>query len=118
MLKRSKTLTIRGGRVVDPANGVDAVADLHIAGPRILALGDAPRISRPNASLTPTDSSSAQVWSTCARACASRGCEQKATIASETRPPPPPASPRCAVRRTRCPGRHPRRGAVDQAHRR
>lgn len=33
------TLLIRGGRVIDPANGVDDVADVFIAGGRIAAIG-------------------------------------------------------------------------------
>jgi dihydroorotase len=35
-------VVIRGGRVIDPANGVDAVTDLHLADGRVLALGAAP----------------------------------------------------------------------------
>jgi dihydroorotase len=35
-------LTLQGGRVVDPANGVDRVTDLHVADGRVLALGAAP----------------------------------------------------------------------------
>ncbi len=35
-------LTVRGGRVVDPANGVDRVTDLHLAKGRVVALGELP----------------------------------------------------------------------------
>ncbi len=35
----STTLAIRGGRVIDPANGVDAIADVLIAEGRIAAVG-------------------------------------------------------------------------------
>ncbi len=35
-------LTVRGGRVVDPANGVDRVTDLHVAKGRVAALGQPP----------------------------------------------------------------------------
>ena len=35
-------LEIRNGRVVDPANGVDAPLSLHIAQGRVAAVGDAP----------------------------------------------------------------------------
>lgn len=35
-------LTLRGGRVIDPAGGVDAVLDVHIDGGRIIGLGAAP----------------------------------------------------------------------------
>lgn len=35
-------ITIEGGRIIDPANGTDEVADLHIADGCIIALGAAP----------------------------------------------------------------------------
>ena len=35
-------LTVRGGRVVDPASGIDRVADLHVAKGRVVGLGDLP----------------------------------------------------------------------------
>ncbi|MCX7901978.1 MAG: dihydroorotase [Burkholderiaceae bacterium] len=35
-------LAIRGGRVIDPASGLDAVADLYVADGRIAAIGAAP----------------------------------------------------------------------------
>lgn len=35
-------LTLRGGRVIDPASGLDGIHDLHLADGRILALGAAP----------------------------------------------------------------------------
>ncbi|MGK2940447.1 MAG: amidohydrolase family protein [Immundisolibacter sp.] len=38
----SSRLTLRGGRVLDPANGVDAQLDLHVADGRIIGLGAAP----------------------------------------------------------------------------
>ena len=37
-----ETLSIRNGRVIDPANDIDRVIDLHVARGRILALGPAP----------------------------------------------------------------------------
>ncbi len=36
------TITIRGGRLIDPANNIDALLDLHIAEGRIAAIGKAP----------------------------------------------------------------------------
>ncbi len=33
------SLAVRGGRVIDPANGLDAVADVLIADGRIAAVG-------------------------------------------------------------------------------
>ena len=35
-------ISIVGGRLIDPANHIDAPLDLHIAGERIVAVGDAP----------------------------------------------------------------------------
>ena len=35
-------LTVRGGLVVDPASGIDRVADLHVAKGRVVGLGDLP----------------------------------------------------------------------------
>ncbi len=35
-------LTVRGGRVVDPASGVDRITDLHVAKGRVVGLGEAP----------------------------------------------------------------------------
>ena len=42
MADHAPRISIRGGRVIDPANGVDAVTDLHLAGGRVFALGTAP----------------------------------------------------------------------------
>jgi dihydroorotase len=38
----SEAISIRGGQVVDPANGVERLADLHIVDGRIAAIGEAP----------------------------------------------------------------------------
>ncbi|BBL69426.1 dihydroorotase [Methylogaea oryzae] len=38
----SGRILIRGGRLIDPANGVDAVADLYLADGRVAAVGQAP----------------------------------------------------------------------------
>ena len=37
-------LSITGGRLIDPANGIDAVTDLHLADGRVLAVGAAPDV--------------------------------------------------------------------------
>jgi len=39
-------LTLRGGRVLDPASGTDALLDVHIEGGRIIGLGAAPDSAR------------------------------------------------------------------------
>ena len=36
------TLSVVGGRLIDPANAIDDHLDLHIAAGRILAVGNAP----------------------------------------------------------------------------
>ena len=41
-MMQQETLSIRNGRVIDPANGVDRVTDLHLARGKILTLGPAP----------------------------------------------------------------------------
>ena len=38
---------LRGGRVMDPANGIDAVADLAIGGGRIAAISNTPAVAEP-----------------------------------------------------------------------
>ena len=84
-MKRSKTLTIRGGRIVDPANGVDAVGDLHIASGRIAAIGDPPAEFSAERVI---DADGCIVCPGLVDLCArlrQPGLEQKATIASETR---------------------------------
>lgn len=77
-------LGIRNGRIVDPANKVDAVQDLWIADGRILAIGAAPDGFRPERTVD------AGGWVVCPGLidlCAQMrepGQEHKATIASET----------------------------------
>lgn len=78
-------LSILHGRLVDPANGIDAQCDLHIAGGRVVAIGTAP----PGFEPTRTIDARGQVVcpgfvDLCARM-REPGSEQKATIASETR---------------------------------
>ena len=33
-------ILVRGGRVIDPAQGLDTVSDIGIIGPRVAAIGD------------------------------------------------------------------------------
>ncbi len=84
MKKKKKDISILGGRVVDPANGIDRVTDLHIAGGRILALGDAPEGFEPSLTI---DATGQVVCPGLIDLCAhlrEPGTEHKATIASET----------------------------------
>ena len=78
-------ISIIGGRVIDPANSVDNVCNLHIAGGKILALGETP------AGFTATQTIDASdkvvcpgLIDLCARL-GEPGHEQRGTIYSETR---------------------------------
>lgn len=75
------TLSIRNGRLIDPANGIDGQHDLHIADERVRAIGPAPPGFVPDRVL---DASGQIVTPGLVDLCARMG-EQKGTIASETR---------------------------------
>jgi len=78
-------LRIRGGRVVDPASGIDRIADVWIADGRIAAIGDPPR-AFPD--YTPIDATGRIVCPGLVDLCArlrEPGATHKGTIASETR---------------------------------
>jgi dihydroorotase len=84
MKKKKKDISILGGRVVDPANGIDRIADLHISGGRILALDTPPEGFVPSLTI---DASGKVVCPGLIDLCANLrepGAEHKATIASET----------------------------------
>ncbi|OQW95179.1 MAG: dihydroorotase [Beggiatoa sp. IS2] len=77
--------SIIGGRVIDPANGLDAVTDLHIANGKILAIGPKPadftaqwQIDAKNQIVCPG------LVDLCARL-REPGAEHKGTVLSETR---------------------------------
>ena len=77
-------ISIRNGRLVDPANGIDAESDLHIADGRIAAVGPAPAGFRADRTL---DARGQIVCPGLVDLCArlrEPGLEHKATIASET----------------------------------
>ncbi|BCU05416.1 dihydroorotase [Allochromatium tepidum] len=78
-------LSIRHGRLIDPAGGHDAVADIHLAEGRVLAIGAAPSGFQPDRTL---DARGQVVCPGFVDLCArvrEPGLEQKATIASEGR---------------------------------
>ncbi|AGA91281.1 dihydroorotase, multifunctional complex type [Thioflavicoccus mobilis 8321] len=84
MAERAR-LSICNGRLIDPANGIDAALDLHIADGRVAAVGAAPDGFSPERVL---DASGQIVCPGFVDLCArlrEPGSEQKATIASETR---------------------------------
>ncbi|MGB5736679.1 MAG: dihydroorotase [Thiohalocapsa sp.] len=83
-MKKPKTLTIRAGRLIDPATGLDGIADLHVAAGRIVAIGEPPPGFEAKQVM---DVSGLVVCPGLVDLCArlgEPGFEQKATIASET----------------------------------
>ena len=80
----ARKISIRNGRLVDPANGIDAECDLHIADGRIAAVGPAPAGFRADRTL---DARGLVVCPGLVDLCArlrEPGLEHKANIASET----------------------------------
>jgi dihydroorotase len=78
-------VTIRGGRLIDPANGIDQIVDLHVAAGRVAGIGDAPDGLRADRVI---DASGLIVCPGFVDLCArlrEPGQEHKATIAGETR---------------------------------
>ncbi|MBK5963987.1 dihydroorotase [Thiocystis minor] len=78
-------ISLCNGRLIDPASGIDRIADLHLAEGWVLAIGDAPEGFRPERTL---DARGLIVCPGFVDLCArlrEPGHEQKATIASETR---------------------------------
>ncbi|NCA69305.1 MAG: dihydroorotase [Sphingobacteriia bacterium] len=78
-------ISIRGGRVIDPANRIDRRADLHLDHGRVVAVGEAP------AGFTPSRVIQVPDWIVCpgfidlSAHLREPGLEHKATIRSETR---------------------------------
>lgn len=84
MKQKKPHISILGGRVIDPANGIDRVCDLHIADGCVLALGEAPAGFVPGRTI---DATGQVVCPGLIDLCANLrepGAEHKATIASET----------------------------------
>jgi dihydroorotase len=80
----SEHISIRGGRLIDPANGIDAFLDLHIANGEVVAVGQSPAGFAPDRVLEADGQVVCPGFvDLCARL-REPGCEHKATIASET----------------------------------
>ena len=78
-------IRITGGRIIDPANGVDAVLDLYIAQGHVQAVGEAPPGFEPQKTLRVEGKIVCPgIVDLCTRL-REPGYEHKATIASETR---------------------------------
>ncbi|NOY63070.1 MAG: dihydroorotase [Gammaproteobacteria bacterium] len=78
-------LSIKGGRVVDPANGVDAIVDVHVADGEIVAVGDASNDFRSDRDIDARGKIVCPGLVDLRAALREPGAEHKATIASETR---------------------------------
>jgi len=80
---KKKKISILNGRLIDPANGIDRITDLHIAKGRVIAIGAAPEgFEAPQ-----IDTGGLVVCPGLIDLCANLrepGAEHKATIASET----------------------------------
>lgn len=78
-------LSIENGHLIDPANGIDEIADIHVSGSRIKAVGDLPSGFAPQRTI---DAAGRYVFPGIVDLCArlrEPGEEHKATIYSETR---------------------------------
>jgi dihydroorotase (EC 3.5.2.3) len=78
-------LSIRHGRLIDPASGHDAVTDLHLAEGRVLAIGAAPSGFQPDRILDARGQVVCPRFVDLGDLVREPGLEQKATIASEGR---------------------------------
>jgi dihydroorotase len=84
MKNKKRDISIIGGRVIDPANNIDRITDLHIARGKILAVGEAPPDFEASLSI---NANAKVVCPGLIDLCVSLrepGSEHKATIASET----------------------------------
>lgn len=78
-------ITIASGHLIDPANQLDAVADLHIADGHIAAVGDAPDGFTPDRIIDATDHLVCPGLVDLSARLREPGAEHKGTIASESR---------------------------------
>ncbi len=78
-------VSILGGRVIDPANSIDKISDLHIAAGKVVALGDAPDGFEPGQTINASDKIVCPGLTDLQARLREPGQENKATIASETK---------------------------------
>jgi dihydroorotase len=81
----SKKISIRNGRLIDPASGTDRAADLHLADGRVLAIDGPPAGFQPDVTLDARGLVVCPGLIDLSARLREPGHEQKATIASETR---------------------------------
>ncbi len=77
-------ISITGGRLIDPANGIDEISDLHISGEQVLAIGDLPPGFEPDTTIDASGKVVCPGLIDLAANLREPGQENKATIASET----------------------------------
>ncbi len=83
-MKNKEDISIQGGRVIDPANGIDEITDIHISGGRILSIGAPPAGFQANLSIDASDQIVCPGLIDLSANLREPGSEHKATIASET----------------------------------
>ncbi len=79
------TISLLGGRLIDPANGVDRLCDLHLAAGRVAAIGPPPRGFAAKTVIDATGRILCPGLIDLSARLREPGQEHKATIASETR---------------------------------
>jgi len=84
-MANGERLSIRNGRLVDPASGTDQETDLHVADGHVLAMGAAPAGFIPDRTLDARGMVVCPGFVDLSARLREPGHEQKATIASETR---------------------------------
>jgi dihydroorotase len=83
--RKQLNIRIHGGRVIDPANELDAITDVYIAKGKIVALGQAPEGFSAAVEIDATGNIVCPGLVDMAARMREPGAEHKATIASETR---------------------------------
>ena len=96
-----KSIRIHGGRVIDPANNIDAPQDVYISKGRIAALGTAPPGVKADQESMPLAVSSVPALLISAPAAVNRGWKEKQPSHRNHRQQPVAASPPCAAHRIR-----------------
>lgn len=84
MSKKSPPTLIRGGRLIDPANNIDRVADLYLAGGKVVGVGEAPEGFKAEKEIDATGQVVCPGLIDLSARLREPGQESKATIASET----------------------------------
>lgn len=84
-MRQGPTISIIGGRLIDPANQLDDLLDLHLAEGRVLAIGKAPPGFEPERIINARGQVVCPGLIDLAANLREPGMENKATIASETR---------------------------------